>query len=466
MFFGGVVMKKISVFMVCFLAMMSCSIDQIQDLLSPPSSKEITSFNFTDPPATAVIDQVSNTINILIYSAQVSNRTALFAFTGQSVLIGTNVQLSGVTTNDFSSPLTYTVVGSDMSTRSYIVTVSNISSQTETSNGKQLASASQLGRSHAYAFQNKVYYVYSTNNTTAPVVGVYDAETDTNYQLGGVLPGSATQFGYNNHIFVKETNEVYVVAQSNANAVIYKYDGSSWNVYESLALNINSVNLDATYYNDNIYFSVKSTSGTYIGYQLWKYDLTLKSSAIIGGGVITNETVGYANSGLYVENENSIFVAYNDTTYANLYYWNGVLWDRLVTDSDGILTMNGQGWLNVSGYGNTAYLISSDNSAVKIHSLTSGGILNQVGTDMTPAVVGDPINIFLNVDAGGISYATAKGFLFKVKKLVSNSWVDSVSRTLAYNAWYGQQQTGVKLGNTMYYVSSINGSYGIRLLRQ
>jgi hypothetical protein len=50
---------------------------------------------------------------------------ATFTTTGQSVSVGSAVQTSGQTTNDFTNPVTYTVTAADMSTQSYTVTVSS-----------------------------------------------------------------------------------------------------------------------------------------------------------------------------------------------------------------------------------------------------------------------------------------------------------------------------------------------------
>ena len=53
----------------------------------------------------------------------VTNLIATFTTTGDVVTIGSTNQVSGVTQNDFTSPVTYTVTAADGTTQNYIVTV-------------------------------------------------------------------------------------------------------------------------------------------------------------------------------------------------------------------------------------------------------------------------------------------------------------------------------------------------------
>jgi len=65
-----------------------------------------------------------NSISISVpFNANVSNLTPTFTLTGQSVKIGTIPQLSGVSSNDFTTILTYTVYASDGSSRDYDVNI-------------------------------------------------------------------------------------------------------------------------------------------------------------------------------------------------------------------------------------------------------------------------------------------------------------------------------------------------------
>jgi hypothetical protein len=74
--------------------------------------------------ATGTVDEVNHTIAVTVpYGTSVTNLVATFTTTGQTVKVGSTVQASGVTANNFSSPVTYTVVAADSSTQNYVVTV-------------------------------------------------------------------------------------------------------------------------------------------------------------------------------------------------------------------------------------------------------------------------------------------------------------------------------------------------------
>jgi DNA-binding beta-propeller fold protein YncE len=84
----------------------------------------MTAFSFPAVGATGAINESNHTIAVTVpYGTNVTNLVATFSTTGQSVKIGSNVQKSGETANNFSSPVTYTVVAADSSTQNYVVTV-------------------------------------------------------------------------------------------------------------------------------------------------------------------------------------------------------------------------------------------------------------------------------------------------------------------------------------------------------
>jgi hypothetical protein len=89
----------------------------------------ITAFGFTSAKnsvlSTNVTGVISGTdISVTVpYGTDVSSLVATFTTTGTSVKIGIAEQTSGTTVNDFSSPKTYTVAGTDGSPQDYTVTV-------------------------------------------------------------------------------------------------------------------------------------------------------------------------------------------------------------------------------------------------------------------------------------------------------------------------------------------------------
>lgn len=57
------------------------------------------------------------------YGTSVTALVATFTTTGSEVRVGSTIQVSGVTPNDFTNPVTYIVTAEDSTTRSYVVTV-------------------------------------------------------------------------------------------------------------------------------------------------------------------------------------------------------------------------------------------------------------------------------------------------------------------------------------------------------
>jgi hypothetical protein len=91
--------------------------------LAPPA---ITAFSFPGLGVTGTITQSANGGGISVSVPGGTNVTALvagFATTGASVKVGSTVQVSGVTVNDFTGLVIYTVTAADGSTASYTVTV-------------------------------------------------------------------------------------------------------------------------------------------------------------------------------------------------------------------------------------------------------------------------------------------------------------------------------------------------------
>ena len=88
--------------------------------VAPSPNKDITAFSIVSPSATGTI--VGTAINVTVpFGTNVL--AASFTTTGASVKVAGTMQTSGVTVNDFASPVTYTVTAADSSTKNYTVTV-------------------------------------------------------------------------------------------------------------------------------------------------------------------------------------------------------------------------------------------------------------------------------------------------------------------------------------------------------
>ncbi|GGD88803.1 S-layer homology domain-containing protein [Paenibacillus nasutitermitis] len=89
------------------------------------TAKAITSFSFVEQSGAATIDPAAHTVAIEVANGTAVN-SLVAAFTlssGATAKVGTVGQVSGVTTNDFTSPFIYEVTAADGSTQNWTVTV-------------------------------------------------------------------------------------------------------------------------------------------------------------------------------------------------------------------------------------------------------------------------------------------------------------------------------------------------------
>jgi cysteine-rich repeat protein len=91
-------------------------------IVNNPSSKDILSFGFNSPSTTGTINGDNITV-IVPYATNLNSLVAVFTTTGKSINILSVNQTSGITSNNFSTPKTYTVVAQDLSTKNYTVNV-------------------------------------------------------------------------------------------------------------------------------------------------------------------------------------------------------------------------------------------------------------------------------------------------------------------------------------------------------
>ena len=89
------------------------------------TAKAITAFSFAGyTGAAGTIDESAKTIAVTVpYGTDLTALVATFTSTGLSVRVGTTVQTSAATANNFSGPVSYIVTAADTSTATYIVTV-------------------------------------------------------------------------------------------------------------------------------------------------------------------------------------------------------------------------------------------------------------------------------------------------------------------------------------------------------
>lgn len=84
----------------------------------------ITSYSFSNPSAIGNINEGEKTIAIKVpYQTEVTGLIAVFTAPGTDVTVGGVAQESGITANDFTNPVIYSVTAADGSSTDYTVTV-------------------------------------------------------------------------------------------------------------------------------------------------------------------------------------------------------------------------------------------------------------------------------------------------------------------------------------------------------
>jgi hypothetical protein len=91
---------------------------------APGAEKCLTSFSLLCPGATAVIDEAQRIVHARVADGTgLSSLVAEFSITGASVRVAGRVQQSGITANDFTSPVEYEVIAEDGTSVVYTVKV-------------------------------------------------------------------------------------------------------------------------------------------------------------------------------------------------------------------------------------------------------------------------------------------------------------------------------------------------------
>jgi hypothetical protein len=126
-------------------------------------AKAIVTYSLGSYPGT--VNETAKTIAVTVpYATPVTALVATFTTTGASVKVGTVVQASGTTANNFASPVTYTVTAADATTQTYIATVTIASGGTWTA--MTVFGGSAREEAVAFAIGTKGYIGTGWNGTT------------------------------------------------------------------------------------------------------------------------------------------------------------------------------------------------------------------------------------------------------------------------------------------------------------
>lgn len=143
------------------------------------SMKTITAFSFVGLISKVNINETAKTISVIVpYGTNVQSLVASFITTGSSVKVGSTAQVSGVTQNDFTNPIGYTVTDVDGTIAMYTVTttVSPWTTKTAMSTSRLAFTVTTLNNSlYALGGQTKSGSTYPYLSTLER----YDPSTDT-----------------------------------------------------------------------------------------------------------------------------------------------------------------------------------------------------------------------------------------------------------------------------------------------
>jgi DNA-binding beta-propeller fold protein YncE len=211
------------------------------------SSKEITTFVIVSPLGTGVIDESAKTVSVMVPSGTtVTNLVATFTTTGLKTTVGAVEQISGITPNNFTSPVVYTVTAQDGSTNNYTVTVTvrvltplNLTGKVTTLAGEArkfanlyddgTGTAARLNTPHGVTSDGTNLYVMDTNNNqirkiviaTGVVTTLEVSSSNFNYPYGIVIDNTGT------NLYVADTQHHEIQKIVIATGVISTLAGST-----------------------------------------------------------------------------------------------------------------------------------------------------------------------------------------------------------------------------------------------
>jgi hypothetical protein len=154
-------------------------------------TKAITAFSFASLPATGTIDEPSHTILVTVpYGTNRNGLVATFTTTGISVKVGATTQTSGITSNNFTSPVTYTVTAADATTQTYTVTVAVAANPAKAITAFSFASLPATGVINESAHTISVTVPFGTN--VAALVATFSISGEATVAVGATPQVSGT----------------------------------------------------------------------------------------------------------------------------------------------------------------------------------------------------------------------------------------------------------------------------------
>ena len=274
------------------------------------SAKAITAFSFASPATTGVINENAKTIAVTVrYGTDVRALVATFTTTGSSVKVGSTVQVSGTTANDFTNPLIYMVTAADSSTASYTVTV------TVTPQAWQTVGTAGFSASVVY------YASLAIDSTGTPYVAYQDGGTSGKATVMKYTGGSWQTVGtarfsagaaYCTSLAIDSAGTPYVAYQDGGNsgkATVMKYAGGSWQTMGTAGFSAGTVYFPS--------LAIDSGGTPYVAYQDYGNGYKATVMKYAGGSWQTVGAAGFSAGTAYytslaIDSTGTPYVAYED----------------------------------------------------------------------------------------------------------------------------------------------------------
>ncbi|MCK4345183.1 MAG: T9SS type A sorting domain-containing protein, partial [Bacteroidales bacterium] len=145
------------------------------------SENDILSFSFAEQTGQATIDATNHTVDIEVaYGTNVTTLVATFTISDlATIIIGAASQESGVTSNDFTSPVTYTVTAEDGTQQDWVVTVTVATTQSSENDILTFIFAEQTGSATINNVNHTISVKVSAGTDLTDLVATFTISTNS-----------------------------------------------------------------------------------------------------------------------------------------------------------------------------------------------------------------------------------------------------------------------------------------------
>jgi len=151
------------------------------------NEKDILTFSFPEQTGAAIINAVNHTVDIEVsLSTDSTAFVASFTISNLATIdISDTSQVSGVTSNNFSSPVTYTVTAEDGTTQDWVVTVTVATSLSGENNILSFSFAEQTGAATIDVINHKVDIEVANGTDLTNLVATFTISDLATIDIGG-----------------------------------------------------------------------------------------------------------------------------------------------------------------------------------------------------------------------------------------------------------------------------------------